>query len=198
MSEDTIRDDILSRGTGSFTVHGKKASVITFGTDLQSMSPDEHMRQRKQSQLDEQVQSPASIDDDFHSILAQPFPAKERRESAASASTATARSFRELHRKYSSAQNVHRNATGGLVVPSDDDSDAAISFSDGRRTPLPPLEDESGDEVETSLRAAMPKQAHFFTPEPPGSPADDEPNDETARRNEVDRLPSPPIQIVSV
>lgn len=209
MSDDTIRDDILSRGTGSFTVHGKKASVIKFGSDLQSMSPDEHMRQRKLPLLDDPVLSPllspASIDDDFHSVLeGSSSPSKERRESAASASTATARSFRELHRKYSSAQNVHRTTSGGLMVPSDEDSDAAISFSEGRRTPLPPLEDGSGDEAEaeTSLRAVMPKQAQFFTPEPPSSPVEEvdeeeDEDEEVSQRKEVERLPSPPIQTVS-
>ncbi|KAL8704180.1 MAG: hypothetical protein Q9201_002641 [Fulgogasparrea decipioides] len=40
----------LARGTGSFTVHGKKASVITFGSEWQSMSPEERLKVRKQSQ----------------------------------------------------------------------------------------------------------------------------------------------------
>ncbi|EEY23221.1 conserved hypothetical protein [Verticillium alfalfae VaMs.102] len=55
---------------------------------------------------------------------------KERRESTASASTATARSFRELHRKYSTAQ-AHKTPSHG-----------------GRRTPLPAIETQFGDEEE--------------------------------------------------
>ncbi|KAL8780621.1 MAG: hypothetical protein Q9194_000812 [Teloschistes cf. exilis] len=43
----------LSRGAGSFTVHGKKASVITFGSEWQSMSPEERLNFRKQAQGDE-------------------------------------------------------------------------------------------------------------------------------------------------
>ena len=43
----------LARGTGSFTVHGKKASVITFGSELQNVSPEERLRLRKQMQNDE-------------------------------------------------------------------------------------------------------------------------------------------------
>ncbi|KAI9760970.1 MAG: hypothetical protein M4579_001346 [Chaenotheca gracillima] len=39
----------LARGTGSFTVHGKKASVINFGSEWQSMSPEERLRLRKQA-----------------------------------------------------------------------------------------------------------------------------------------------------
>ncbi|KAH6654946.1 hypothetical protein BKA67DRAFT_621012 [Truncatella angustata] len=201
MSDDTLRDDVLSRGTGSFTVHGKKASVITFGADLQGISSNEHIRQRKPPPSEEQANSPASADDDFRSVLGQPSSRKDRRESAASASTATARSFRELHRKYSSAQNAHRVTTGGLVVPSDDDSDAAISFSDGRRTPLPPVEDGSGDEDDLAARRAeaQSKLSHYFTPEPPSSPVEevseeDDVEDKTHQSNE--RL-SPPTQTIS-
>ncbi|KAI4259283.1 MAG: hypothetical protein LQ352_000823 [Teloschistes flavicans] len=43
----------LSRGAGSFTVHGKKASVITFGSEWQSLSPEERLNFRKQAQGDE-------------------------------------------------------------------------------------------------------------------------------------------------
>ncbi|KAK6849672.1 hypothetical protein PG995_013505 [Apiospora arundinis] len=129
LADDTAREDILARA-GSFTVHGKKASVIEFGSSLQNMTSEDRIRQRKQSVIDDPILSPASVDDDFHSIIELPVHGpRERRGSAASASTATARSFRELHRKYS----THR----GLTVPSDDDSDAAHSFSEGRRSPLP-------------------------------------------------------------
>ncbi|KAI1849492.1 hypothetical protein JX266_004987 [Neoarthrinium moseri] len=203
LSDDVARDDVLTRGTGSFTVHGKKASVINFSSDLQGISSDERIRQRKQPVPDEPVLSPASVDDDFHSVLGEPALARERRESAASASTATARSFRELHRKYSSAQNVHRIASGGLVVPSDDDSDAAISFSDGHRTPLPPLEDGSGgeEEEEESGRSSAPptRQSLFFTPEPPGSPVNevDEDDDKEETNQQAHERLSPPVQTVN-
>ncbi|ORY71547.1 uncharacterized protein BCR38DRAFT_454050 [Pseudomassariella vexata] len=193
MSDETIREEVLSRGTGSFTVHGKKASVINFGSELQNMSPEERLRQRKLSQVEDQLLSPLSTDDDFQSFLGDPSPTRERRESVASA--ATARSFRELHRKYSSARS------GGLVVPSDEDSDAALSFSDGHRTPLPPLEDGSGDEAEATLSIAPPKQAQFFTPDASSSPVEETGGKEGPEHDEitedVDRLTSPAIQIVS-
>ncbi|XXH00393.1 hypothetical protein Hte_006737 [Hypoxylon texense] len=199
LSDETVRDnEVLYRGTGSFTVHGKKASVVNFGSELQNMSNDERIRQRKQSyQGDDHILgSPASADDDFHSVLADPTERINRRGSGASASTATARSFRELHRKYSSSR-THRLATGGLTVPSDEDSDAAVSFSDGRRSPLPPLDDE-----DETLGPDPPKQMRFYTPEPPSSPAPqktsegEEENDEEAAQ-EIERLPSPVIQAVS-
>jgi hypothetical protein len=148
LSDDGKRDgaDVLPRGTGSFVVHGKKASVITFGNELhmQSLTAEDRIRQRLQR--DDSISSrggPAAENTDFQSILtAQSISDREHRDSAASASTATARSFRELHRKYSSAQAASRAPGGSLALPYDEDSDAAISFSDGRRTPLPPIEGE--------------------------------------------------------
>lgn len=162
-SEDTPRDTMLSRGTGSFVVHGKKASVINLGTELQSMSQDEKILARKQLHHQQQLlllaeQPPVSPvpsaepDDDFRSALEAPSESNEsggRRESAASASTATARSFRELHRKFSSAQAARSASAGGrLAVPSDGESEVAVSFSDGRKSPLPPIDKASEDEGE--------------------------------------------------
>lgn len=152
-SEDTARDSMLSRGTGNFVVHGKKASVINFGTELQGMSNDEKLRARKQSTQIDQPASPTlsnGDDDDFYSAagdLVDMEEATSRRESVASASTATARSFRELHRKYSSAHASRSVSNSGrLAVPSDGESEAALSFSDGRRSPLPPIETEEDEE----------------------------------------------------
>lgn len=205
LADDAAREEVLARA-GSFTVHGKKASVIEFGSSLQNMTSEDRIRHRKQSVIDDPILSPASVDDDFHSIeIEGPVHGpNERRSSAASASTATARSFRELHRKYS----THR----GLTVPSDDDSDAAHSFSEGRRSPLPPVEDGSADEEEDEedgkeqgktglgLDMDMPPQRQFYTPEPPSSPVDETDEDHKAatgdKNGAVERLPSPPIQAV--
>lgn len=49
-AQSTHESEGLARGTGSFTVHGKKASVITFGSEWQNMSPEERMKLRKQAQ----------------------------------------------------------------------------------------------------------------------------------------------------
>lgn len=164
MSSSSVDDneaETLTRAAGPFVVHGKKASVITFGTELQSLSPDERLRARKTSALEDPIDDDV-VDDalphvgsgssngDFRVfLLTGPKTAGERRRSsAASASTATAKSFRELHRKYSTAARGSAFASSlnlNLAVPMDDDSDAAISFSDGRRSPLPP---EQVEEVE--------------------------------------------------
>jgi hypothetical protein len=162
-SEDAIRDSTLARGTGSFVVHGKKASVIHLGTELQVMNNEEQILARKlqQQSYRQSCDPPAppvlneEPDDDFFSVLEAPLEESESRESresrgrrasAASASTATARSFRELHRKYSSAQTARSvSAAGRLAIPSDAESEVAVSFSDGRRSPLPPMETEEED-----------------------------------------------------
>ena len=154
----------LERGTGSFVVHGKKASVITFGGDFSAIIP------RKQQAQPSQQYSPAagdastptavspvgpddsgllpptegstsgvtdnnlfSFNSDYRTAI---FQERERRESATSASTATARSFRELHRKYSSVRATSRSSTvgRGLVSDDDDESEVAVSNSDGRHT----------------------------------------------------------------
>ncbi|PSR79109.1 hypothetical protein BD289DRAFT_346033, partial [Coniella lustricola] len=137
MDDNNEAAEMLTRGAGPFVVHGKKASVIHFGSELQSLTSDERLRARKSSVMDDATTTANG------GILGAAGTANERRSSAASASTATARSFRELHRKYSSAAKYNNTSAANLalslVVPGggDEDSDAAVSFSDGRRTPLP-------------------------------------------------------------
>ncbi|KFA62779.1 hypothetical protein S40285_07547 [Stachybotrys chlorohalonatus IBT 40285] len=147
-SDEVSQENRLSRGTGSFVVHGKKASVINIGTDLQSMSQEEKMRGRRQSQPSDQIVSPGVDEDDFHSAVDVFVEnGRERRGSVASTSTATARSFQELYRKYSTAQAARSTSIGArLRIPSDGESEAAVSFSDGRRSPLPPIETGSDDD----------------------------------------------------
>ncbi|KAL6717130.1 hypothetical protein ACLMJK_005045 [Lecanora helva] len=59
----------LARGTGSFTVHGKKASVITFGSEWQSMAPEERLKPRKHAPSnDSKLSVPSAIDDESSSL----------------------------------------------------------------------------------------------------------------------------------
>lgn len=150
-TDETNRESMLARGTGSFVVHGKKASVINIGTDFQNMSNDEKILALKQQHQGEMAPpSPtlsAAVDDEYLTAPSESLESRSRRESAASASTATAMSFRELHRKYSSAQAArHASASGRLTVPSDGESETAISFSEGRRSSLPLMGLESEGE----------------------------------------------------
>ena len=161
-------DSQLTRSTGSFVVHGKKASVINFGSGLQNMAQDDrvkslhHGRHEGSRPSSQGAVSQASGDEDFHSVMGDTREWRERREreSATSASTATARSFRDLHRKYSRSTS----AGARLSVPSDGESDAAVSVSDGRRTPLPPIDHESSGEDEEVLVESVRDQPRYFTP----------------------------------
>ena len=79
----------LARGTGSFTVHGKKASVITFGSEWQTMSPEERLKLRKQAQGDDfKLSVPSAIEDEDYSLRSA-YKSTQRPISAISASTTT-------------------------------------------------------------------------------------------------------------
>lgn len=52
----------ISRRPGSFTVHGKKASVITFGSEWAQISPDERLRLRRQEKEEKSLILGGSID----------------------------------------------------------------------------------------------------------------------------------------
>jgi hypothetical protein len=54
----------LRRGTGSFMLHGKKASVITMSSEWQSLSTEERLRLRNAGQDDEARDKPSDVHDD--------------------------------------------------------------------------------------------------------------------------------------
>lgn len=160
-TEEVTMDDHLARGTGSFVVHGKKASVITFGDALSNMSPDERLRPKKATHNHDLAGlsgANGTVEKDFGTVMNESLQFRDHRGSNASTNTATARSFRELHKRLS----AHAATVGPVDYGSVEDSDAAVSISDGRRTPLPPVEDVGEDGHH---------QDAFYTPDPPGSPA---------------------------
>lgn len=62
------KDEGLSRRAGSFKLHGKKASVITLGTEWQQVSPEELLRQRRAHQIDTKMKDPTSGSPDLGSL----------------------------------------------------------------------------------------------------------------------------------
>jgi hypothetical protein len=56
--------DELKRGTGSFILHGKKASVITMSSDWQSVSSEDRMKLRKVVHGDDSKDRPDTIPDE--------------------------------------------------------------------------------------------------------------------------------------
>ncbi|KID89085.1 guanyl-nucleotide exchange factor [Metarhizium guizhouense ARSEF 977] len=208
--DDGTRETTLSRGTGSFVVHGKKASVINLGTELQTLSQEDKIMSRKQHQSLQQDQQdqPAtpllgndSLDDDFHSALETPSESNgtsSRRNSVASTSTATARSFRDLHRKYSSAQAARSVSGGRLAIPSDGESEVGPSIRDGRKSPQMAsgtrLEDlEAGACSQVSESVTEDKKLDGEVCESDESCSNDEDT-----RLEPETLTTQPIQVVRV
>lgn len=168
VSDEGATEDVLSRGTGSFVVHGKKASVITFGSELQNLSPEERRRIRKHARPDEgNSLSPPSMDDDYRS--SDPAGFRERHDSAGTTSTATGLDILDLDRRV-----LSQTLSVPVFGPSDgEDSEAAVSFSDGKHTPLlSPVADADEDDLddEDSRLDSAPKQAVIYTPEESTSP----------------------------
>ena len=83
----------LARGKGSFTVHGKKASVITFGAEWQDMTPEERLKLRKSAHGDDsKLAVPLAVEDENLSVRSASI-SDVRPISAVSNSTATTRSI---------------------------------------------------------------------------------------------------------
>ncbi|KAI9890827.1 MAG: hypothetical protein M1814_003611 [Vezdaea aestivalis] len=117
----SIDGEGLARGTGSFTVHGKKASVVTFGSEWQAMSTEERMRLRKQATTDEaRLLGPIAVEDESDSAVIV-----DRRGSDVSQSTATNASLRETRLHERPAQRANK-----LPV---EDSEAELSQAESMR-----------------------------------------------------------------
>jgi hypothetical protein len=67
VSDDAQENEGLSRAKGSFTVHGKKASIVTFGADWHDTPAEERLKIRKQAQ--EALQEAGSVDDVEGSVI---------------------------------------------------------------------------------------------------------------------------------
>ncbi|GKZ24223.1 hypothetical protein AbraIFM66951_004044 [Aspergillus brasiliensis] len=61
----------LSRKSASFTVHGKKASIITFGSEWQNMPPEERLKLRKPTPSEEPRMSDPTITSSADSITSE-------------------------------------------------------------------------------------------------------------------------------
>jgi hypothetical protein len=61
-------DEGLARSAGSFTVHGKKASVITFGSEWQSMSPEDRLKRHRSIQADSSDLNHNGETESLHSV----------------------------------------------------------------------------------------------------------------------------------
>ncbi|KAF2107160.1 protein transport protein sec73 [Lophiotrema nucula] len=132
VSDDTQESEGLSRAKGSFTVHGKKASVVTFGTEWHNMPAEERLKARKQAQeaLEENGSvtdkegtdggTPSVISDGTATILSA--PTINEPEDTTPRPSAT-----EVHKqRHVSSQTItpanYRESLNGLHSDSDEDS----------------------------------------------------------------------------
>ena len=90
--QETKQDEGLPRKTPSFTFHGKKASIVTFGSEWQNMSPEERLKLRKPTPSDDPKASDPSAASIADSATSESLSGG-RPQSLRSASTAT-KSFR--------------------------------------------------------------------------------------------------------
>ncbi|QRD03999.1 hypothetical protein JI435_138560, partial [Parastagonospora nodorum SN15] len=67
VSEDSPENEGLTRDKGSFTVHGKKASVIQFGSDWHNTTAEERLKRKKE--LQEAAEALAADDRDANSVV---------------------------------------------------------------------------------------------------------------------------------
>jgi len=111
----------LARGTGSFTLHGKKASVVTFGSEWQNMSQEQGLKMRKPSVAEDSKASETLAPSDGGESILSGSVAGKRAFSFRSTSTATARSLRNQERVPSAdgAPKLPEMPTGTVPIPSE-------------------------------------------------------------------------------
>ncbi|KAL1999456.1 hypothetical protein VTN02DRAFT_4491 [Thermoascus thermophilus] len=124
----------LSRKEPNFTVHGKKASVITFGSEWQNMSPEQRLKLRKPPPAEESRATDIHIPDGTESVSGSVNGGRSR--SVRSVSTTTAKSFRNIDDFTVASEVPQLHSVGELnqeqeVSTSDDAAKDAQSFSDG-------------------------------------------------------------------
>lgn len=127
VSDDTQESEGLARGKGSFTVHGKKASVIQFGPDWHNTPAEERLKIRKQAQ--EAVPEAGSADekdsnvsDSTATILALP-SAKESEDGTPGPSSET-RKQRHVSSQTITPASYHKSMNGHDM---DSDSESEMS-----------------------------------------------------------------------
>lgn len=119
----------LARTKGSFTVHGKKASVIQFGSDWHNTSAEERLKTRKQEQAQEAMHEAGSADERDASTIGEGAIAALASSAVDAAARAPASSEVRKQRHVSS-QTITPASYKRSLENHDDDSDAASQMSE--------------------------------------------------------------------
>jgi hypothetical protein len=121
LSEDTQDSEGLTRDKGSFTVHGKKASVIQFGGDWHNSTAEERLKRKKELQEAAEALAP----DDGHGVVSNnmataPSPRGESNEDSASRKL----SIGAVKQRHASSQTITpENYKESLEQQDDNNSD---------------------------------------------------------------------------
>jgi hypothetical protein len=133
IASDNTESEGLARSKGSFTVHGKKASVIQFGSDWHNTTPEERLQKKKQLQEAAEV---ASADErDGNSIV--------------SSSTATALSpggdgnEQLAPRKLSADTSKQRHVSSQTITPANFRESFRMQHSDSDDSDMSDIEEET-------------------------------------------------------
>jgi hypothetical protein len=135
LSDDTESEG-LARSKGSFTVHGKKASVIQFGSDWHNTTAEERLKTKKQ--LQEAAEAASADERDGHSIVSN----------STTMALSPGSDGNELHvpRKSSADITKQRHTSSQTITPASfresfkihhSDSDEASDMSDIAEESLP-------------------------------------------------------------
>ncbi|KAJ5234702.1 uncharacterized protein N7469_003870 [Penicillium citrinum] len=130
LSDDDGTTDGLSRKTPSFTVHGKKASVVTFGSEWQNMPPEERLKLRKPTPHDEPRASEPNILGSGDSVTSDGLHG-DRPRSFRSVSTTTGISMRSDDEPVDFFKDAHEN----LPAPSNEIAPDQIVPDDAQQSP---------------------------------------------------------------
>lgn len=126
--DDGTQEAGLSRKTPSFTVHGKKASIVTFGSEWQNMPPEERLKLRKPTPHDEPRASEPNMLGSGESMTSDSIPG-DRPRSFRSVSTTTGISmrsddepvdfFKDAHEDLPRPSNEVNEIAPDQIVPED-------------------------------------------------------------------------------
>lgn len=166
VSDDTQESEGLARGKGSFTVHGKKASVITFGADWHNTSAEERLKIRKLAQealegtgsssTAEEKDSSSKTDDQARSIISDstsmvlsPPAINEPDDPTPRPSTNEVRKQRHVSSQTitpASYLNGHREDTGDESEMSEIEEESSTKIPASKKDSTTSEEEDSDDE----------------------------------------------------
>ncbi|KAH7065838.1 protein transport protein sec73 [Paraphoma chrysanthemicola] len=129
VSEDAQENEGLTRDKGSFTVHGKKASVIQFGSDWHNTTAEERLKRKKE--LQEAAEAASADERDGNSIVSGSTPTAFSPGPEGSEDTTPRKlSIGAVKQRHTSSQTITPANFRDAVEEQNSDSDEASDMSD--------------------------------------------------------------------